>query len=173
MSHLLERLYISLARKLPVWMHIAFCIVGFLSLTLLIWLILIYGYMQPSFFNVRPTSTMNRLPQTVFIACFLDLNTAGTCCTCLISLPLNFPAGVRSLNNLDHHFAQRSCLHQSLVFRGHYQNTSCATGLFIHPSLPLLTDTFLLPDMHLGSDHSIEASLLPISGCYYHYHLYA
>jgi hypothetical protein len=42
--HLPKRFYISLARKLPVWMHIALCIVGFMSFTVLIWFMLIYGY---------------------------------------------------------------------------------------------------------------------------------
>jgi hypothetical protein len=74
LCHLPKRFYISLARKLHVWMHIALCVVGFLSFTVLIWLILIYSFVRPSPCNGWHASDLT-LP---------DHAASGSCCTILL-----------------------------------------------------------------------------------------
>lgn len=81
LRHLPQRFYISLAWKLPVWMHTAMCIVGFLSFTVLIWLILIYAYARPFLLTAWQSSSMYNLPQHMLFGCLPDSAPIGSCRT--------------------------------------------------------------------------------------------
>jgi hypothetical protein len=118
LRHLPKRTCMSLARKIPVWIHIALCIVGFLSFTVLIWLLLIYGYVHPSPSNTWQASDMHTsVPSTMLIGCLRGSAATGSCCTLRLMRPSPFSssfhfddAGLGSLSSSEHFSQIFSCL---------------------------------------------------------------
>jgi hypothetical protein len=146
LRHPPKRTCISLARKVPVWMHIALCIVGFLSFTVLIWLMLIYGCVHPSPSNTWQASDIHTsVPSTMLLGCLRGSAATGSCCTLRLLRPSPFSssfhlddAGLGSLGNSEHFSHIFSCLpnvsHQysNAFFLNHYLGLSSDTYLLLH-----------------------------------------
>jgi hypothetical protein len=159
-----KRFYISPARKLPVWMHIALCIVGFMSFTVLIWFMLIYGYVRFSPSTAWKICELRGLPSPkVLPGCLPDSAAIGCCCTptllrpSLLSTTFDSAAAMigEESSRFDHTWHRVSFLCNP--------SHCCSNGSFLKLYPGPSSNTFLLLNLHFASESSKSELLQPYS----------
>jgi hypothetical protein len=153
--HLPKRFYISLTQKLPMWMHIALCIVGFMSFTVLIWFMLIYGYVRPSPSTAWQTCELRGLPPPkVLPGCLPDSAAIGCCCTPTLLRPsllsTTFDSAAARIGEESSRFDHTWHRVSFLCNPSH----CCSNGSFLKLYPGPSSNTFLLLNLHFASESS-------------------